>query len=105
MLYVDHFEQRGCEFFDKACELDLEGVVAKRRAVSGNGEALSALDQNQEPELQSGRGPRGIVRAGVNAAGLNASFRGTACCLASRSVTTVIQEYTSFSSTWICVRS
>ena len=31
MLYVDHIEQRGCEFFDKACELDLEGVVAKRK--------------------------------------------------------------------------
>ena len=31
MLSVDHIEQRGCEFFDKACELDLEGVVAKRK--------------------------------------------------------------------------
>ena len=31
MLYVDHIEGRGCEFFDKACELDLEGIIAKRK--------------------------------------------------------------------------
>jgi bifunctional non-homologous end joining protein LigD len=30
-LYVDHVEARGKEFFQKACELDLEGIVAKRR--------------------------------------------------------------------------
>lgn len=31
MLYVDHIEARGCEFFEKACGLDLEGIVAKRK--------------------------------------------------------------------------
>jgi len=31
MLYMDHIEVRGREFFDKACELDLEGIVAKRK--------------------------------------------------------------------------
>ena len=77
---------------------------AEGLAVSGNGEALSALDQNQEPELQSGRGPRGIVRAGVNAAGLNASFRGTPRYLTFKNVTSRIQEYPAFSSASICGR-
>ena len=31
VLYVDHIEVRGREFFEKVCELDLEGIVAKRR--------------------------------------------------------------------------
>lgn len=30
LLYVDHIEQKGCEFFKRICELDLEGIVAKR---------------------------------------------------------------------------
>jgi ATP-dependent DNA ligase len=28
---VDHVEETGCVLFDRACELDLEGVVAKRK--------------------------------------------------------------------------
>ena len=31
LLYVDHIEHRGSELFAKACELDLEGIVAKRK--------------------------------------------------------------------------
>jgi bifunctional non-homologous end joining protein LigD len=31
VLYVDHIEARGRHFFEKVCELDLEGIVAKRR--------------------------------------------------------------------------
>src|SRR5438093_12888535 len=31
ILYVDHIEARGKNFFGKVCELDLEGIVAKRR--------------------------------------------------------------------------
>jgi ATP-dependent DNA ligase len=31
LLYVDHIEQEGCEFFRRICELDLEGIVGKRR--------------------------------------------------------------------------
>ena len=31
MLYVDHIEGRGQKFFEKICELDLEGIVAKRK--------------------------------------------------------------------------
>ena len=31
MLYVDHIETRGHELFEKVCELDLEGIVAKRK--------------------------------------------------------------------------
>jgi bifunctional non-homologous end joining protein LigD len=31
MLYVDHIDGHGREFFEKICELDLEGIVAKRK--------------------------------------------------------------------------
>jgi ATP-dependent DNA ligase len=31
VLYVDHIEARGRQFFAKVCELDLEGIVAKRK--------------------------------------------------------------------------
>ena len=31
VLYVDHIEACGRPFFEKVCELDLEGIVAKRR--------------------------------------------------------------------------
>jgi len=31
MLYVDHIEARGHKLFEKVCELDLEGIVAKRK--------------------------------------------------------------------------
>jgi ATP-dependent DNA ligase len=34
MFYVEHVEARGREFFEKICELDLEGVVAKRVGIS-----------------------------------------------------------------------
>ena len=29
--YVDYIERRGLELFEKACELDLEGIVAQRK--------------------------------------------------------------------------
>jgi hypothetical protein len=32
LLYADHVEQRGIDFFRRVCELDLEGIVAKRKA-------------------------------------------------------------------------
>src|SRR5437763_1210035 len=31
VLYVDHIEFRGQKFFQQVCELDLEGIVAKRK--------------------------------------------------------------------------
>src|SRR5262245_11801540 len=31
MLYVDHIERRGHKLFEKVCEFDLEGIVAKRK--------------------------------------------------------------------------
>ena len=31
LLYADHVEQRGIDFFRLVCEQDLEGIVAKRR--------------------------------------------------------------------------
>jgi len=34
VLYVDHIEARGRQFFEKVCELDLEGIVAKRRSAA-----------------------------------------------------------------------
>src|SRR5262249_36735958 len=34
VLYVDHIEARGRPFFEKVCELDLEGIVAKRKTAS-----------------------------------------------------------------------
>jgi bifunctional non-homologous end joining protein LigD len=30
ILYADHVEKHGVEFFHKVCEMDLEGIVAKR---------------------------------------------------------------------------
>jgi bifunctional non-homologous end joining protein LigD len=34
VLYVDHIEAHGCQFFEKVCELDLEGIVAKRKSAA-----------------------------------------------------------------------
>jgi bifunctional non-homologous end joining protein LigD len=31
VLYVDYIEADGRQFFEKVCELDLEGIVAKRK--------------------------------------------------------------------------
>src|SRR5688572_28413383 len=31
VLYVDHLEEHGCALFEKACSLDLEGIVAKAK--------------------------------------------------------------------------
>jgi bifunctional non-homologous end joining protein LigD len=32
LLFVDHFENEGVRLFESACALDLEGIVAKRKA-------------------------------------------------------------------------
>ena len=32
VLYLDHLEENGSGLFTKACELDLEGIVAKWKA-------------------------------------------------------------------------
>src|SRR5215469_13602090 len=34
VLYVDHIKARGREFFEKVCELDLEGIVVKRKSAA-----------------------------------------------------------------------
>jgi len=31
LLYLDHIEERGCELFESACRMDLEGIIAKRK--------------------------------------------------------------------------
>ena len=34
VLYVDHIQAHGRQFFEKVCELDLEGMVAKRKSAA-----------------------------------------------------------------------
>jgi bifunctional non-homologous end joining protein LigD len=34
VFYGDHIEAHGRQFFDKVCELDLEGIVAKRKTAA-----------------------------------------------------------------------
>jgi hypothetical protein len=50
-------------FFKRVCELDLEGIVGKRRDfdVSRYRETIPGLDQNQKSELQ----PKGRVSGNV----------------------------------------
>jgi ATP-dependent DNA ligase len=31
ILFADHVEEKGGDFFRKVCEMDLEGIVAKRK--------------------------------------------------------------------------
>jgi len=31
VLYADHFDQKGVDLFRAVCEMDLEGIVAKRK--------------------------------------------------------------------------
>ena len=31
LLYVDHIEASGVVFFERVCEIDLEGIIAKRK--------------------------------------------------------------------------
>jgi hypothetical protein len=48
VLYVDHIEAHGRHFFEKVCELDLEGIVgeAADNGLSSDGEAFAVLDQD-----------------------------------------------------------
>ena len=34
LLYVDHIEKHGQRLFEKVCELDLEGIVARRKTAA-----------------------------------------------------------------------
>jgi hypothetical protein len=34
LLYLDHIEERGRDLFDRACDLDLEGIVASVECLS-----------------------------------------------------------------------
>ena len=56
MLYVDHIEAHGRLFFEMVCELDLEGIVAKRKSAAyrADREGLAVLDQDQESEVLTG---------------------------------------------------
>jgi len=66
LLYLDHIEARGAALFEKTFEFDFEGIVAK---VEGGPlcrrQPPLKLGQDQESELQSGRGPRRTFRTSV----------------------------------------
>ena len=48
LTYVDHVENRGTTLFDKVCELDLEGIVAKHSHAAGR-EKLFERERHREP--------------------------------------------------------
>jgi len=58
LLYGDHVKLAGEEFFQLACERDLEGIVAKRTYLL---EWLSYLVQNQKSELLPVDWSRGTI--------------------------------------------
>lgn len=60
LLYLDHIEGNGSGFFAKACELDLEGIVAKWKAGIYIGDNRE-LGEDQESKLQPGGSTGGIV--------------------------------------------
>jgi ATP-dependent DNA ligase len=46
VLYVEHFDERGVDLFRAVCEMDLEGIVAKRK------DGLYTLDETSWVEDQ-----------------------------------------------------
>src|SRR2546425_9507477 len=54
------FDTRGVDLFRSVCDMDLDRGETERRAVCARGDLLG---EDQEPALQSGGGPPGIVRA------------------------------------------
>src|SRR5262249_3696549 len=62
-LYVDHLEREGCELFKRICELDLEGIVAKRAASKYRvtEATITRLDQDKKSRVQPERRPCRIV--------------------------------------------
>jgi ATP-dependent DNA ligase len=63
LLYLDHIEGNGSRFFKKACEFDLEGIVAKWKAgayLADNRRSTSWL-KIKKRKLHSGGRKRRIV--------------------------------------------
>ncbi len=60
LLYVDHVEEKGVELFEKVCELDLEGIVAKPKRSSYNTRSKSRWIKIKNPAYSQaeGRGER-----------------------------------------------
>jgi ATP-dependent DNA ligase len=58
MLYVDHIKGAGTELYQLACQLDLEGIVAKRAASqydhNANGDCIKIKNPNYSQK--EGRG-------------------------------------------------
>ena|SRR5215469_2253029 len=63
IIYADRIEGLGVALFEKGCELDLEGIVAKyKHAPYDPGHNLV---QDTQPQLFSNGRSRGTVRAGA----------------------------------------
>jgi bifunctional non-homologous end joining protein LigD len=73
VLYVDHINAHGRQFFEKVCELDLEGIVAKRKTAVYSGTEKPSLSwikvKNRKYSQAEGRNelfnpqPDGITKA------------------------------------------
>jgi bifunctional non-homologous end joining protein LigD len=61
LLFVDHVVQTGTALYTAACEMDLEGVIAKWAAAPYGIEPPS-VDQDQEPGVLTGDRTAGTVR-------------------------------------------
>jgi hypothetical protein len=55
LLYVDHVEERGTDFFEVACAHDLEGIVAKLAGGRYHADGTSTnWVEGEESELHAG---------------------------------------------------
>lgn len=64
IIYADHIEGSGVALFEKCCELDLEGIVAKHNHAPYDPEQAN-LVQDTEPQLFPDDRTRGVVRRGA----------------------------------------
>jgi bifunctional non-homologous end joining protein LigD len=64
VLFADHIEARGCDFYRLVCQRDLEGIVAKWKAAPYCPEvAPSPWIKIKNPEYSQVRDPSRVVRA------------------------------------------
>ena len=54
--YVEHLDAHGEALFAKVCELDLEGIVAKRADSSYKAGPAAGVGQGEESELLAAKG-------------------------------------------------
>lgn len=55
ILYADHVEENGVALFDKACAMDLEGIVAKGRTAPYREKTLWIKARNPSYSQKKGR--------------------------------------------------